>query len=644
MTSRRLTRGDVLWLVGCQWLLALPHLPNVPYWVPALVMLAGLWRLAIAQNRVPLPGWPVRVALAITALPAMMWSFGTLVGLEPMVALLLVASALKTLEMRWIREAYLLLCLGFFMAATHLIYYQSLPVSLYVLANVVLLLLALVRLNRSGDAAVQRREIALVMRMLGWSAPLMLLLFLVFPRIEPLWAVPSLGGAAVTGMSDRLSPGSVAKLARSDEVAFRARFEGETPSRSSLYWRGIVLDQFKEGEWSPTPWMWIPAEERAVEAPTIGADAVRYDILQPPTQQHWLFTLPFASSADQRIAATPTFHLVARQPIERAINVSVASNLSQVRQPELSAWWRQHELRLPPDSNPRTRKWVRQLREVHPADEDFIRQSLSWFGSEPFFYTLSPPALADEHFVDQFLFDSRRGFCEHYAYAFVVMMRMAGIPARIVVGYQGGESNPQTGTLVIRQLDAHAWAEVWLPRSGWLRIDPTAAVAPERIEGGLESAVDDAADWLGEGVFSAYRFRGVPLVDWLRWQYDDLAWRWQKWVVGFDNRRELEALDVWLEKAAGVGVAAAVSVIWMLALLLLYQLANRTPASHSSRASERAFLALCRRLQRRGILRGRGESAAALLPRAQMVLGAEDPLARELERVFKALYQRPALR
>ena len=643
MTSRRLTREDVQWLVGCQWLLVLPHFSNVPYWVPALVALAGLWRLAIARHRARFPGWPVRAALAITALPAVMLSFGTLIGLEPMVALLLIASALKTLEMRRIREAYMLVCLGFFIAATHLIYYQSLPVSLYVLANITILLLVLVRLNRAGDTALQRSEITLVVRMLAWSAPLMLLLFLVFPRIEPLWAVPSLGGAAVTGMSDRLSPGSVAKLARSDEVAFRVRFEGEAPPQSSLYWRGIVLDQFKDGEWLPTPWMRIPPDERAVETPVLGADAVRYDILQQPTQQRWLFTLPFAASADPRVAATPTLTLVARQPIERAINISAAANVSQLRQPDLSAWWRRHELGLPSDSNPRTRSWIQRQREVYPSDEDFIRQSLMWFGSEPFFYTLTPPALAGEHFVDQFLFDSRRGFCEHYAYAFVVMMRMAGIPARIVVGYQGGERNPQTGTLVVRQLDAHAWAEVWLPRLGWRRIDPTAAVAPDRIERGLESALADASDWLGDGVFSAYRLRGVPVVDWLRWQYDALAWRWQKWVVGFDNRRELAALDVWFQRAAGFGVATAISVIWMLALLLLYQLANRTQTSRSNRAAERAFLALCRRLQRCGIERERGESAVALLRRATKVLGAEHPLACELVRLCRELYERPAL-
>ena len=641
MTERSLHRSQLLWLMLGHWMVVLPHIQQVPGWIIVLSGLTGLWRLAADRGVARIPPWPLRLVLAIAAVLGVVLTYRTLIGLEPMVGLLVVAAALKLLELRQQRDAQVIVCLGVFIVATHLIYHQSLPMAFFALGMLMVLLLTLVRLTLGNRASLTRTHCWLVGRMMLWAAPLMVTLFLIFPRIEPLWAVPVVGGGAVTGMDDRLSPGSVSQLARSDAVAFRVRFEGQPPAKSEWYWRGMVLDQFDQGVWTRTHWRDIPATERRIEPVTDGGAPLRYQVLQPASHQRWLFTLPRAQTGDSRVAETPTQHLISRQPIEVTSRFDITTYPEAVRQPVLSSWWRDHAVTLPEDVNPRSRAYVQELRQRFPDDRALVQAVLDTFRREAFYYTLSPTPIQGDNFVDQFLFDQRRGFCEHYAYAFVVLMRQAGIPARIIGGYQGGELNPDTGTVVVRQLDAHAWAEVWLEGEGWQRVDPTAAVAPGRIDFGAAEAIQGEPLWLAGSGLSAYRLRHIPLVDWLRWQYDDLAWQWQQTVVGYDQRRQLNAMTQWLAWLPGLSVGALLMAVWATILVALFVLGNPRPKQSPSRAAERAYIRLCQKLKKRGIDRRFGESAPILLDRAVAVLGEADPLVVRLSALADALYAPP---
>jgi len=632
-----LSRSDLRWLIVGHGLIVLPHLLQIPLWVVLATVFTGAWRLLLLRRR-RLPGWPLRMMLAAGAVVGIGISFGTWVGLEPMIAVLLVAAALKILECSTLRDAHILICLDFFIVATHFLFYQSPVMSVFVLASVAALLLCLIKLSLGAQSSLTKRHMGLVLRMLFWSAPLMATLFLTFPRIDPLWAVPTMGSGGATGMDDRLSPGSLSRIARSDQVAFRVRFDEAPPPRSEWYWRGMVLDRFEDNAWTTTPRREIPSEERKPPRSEPRSQGLHYELLQPPTHQPWLFALPYAQTSDPRVAEASAFHLVARKPMDVLHRIEVVSSGNVVMQQELSPWWRAHELALPASRNPQSRAYVESLREEVKTDEALITAVLDRFSREAFYYTLSPPLISERDFVDEFLFEVKRGFCEHYAYAFVVLMRQAGIPARIVGGYHGGELNPATGTVVVRQLDAHAWVEVWLPQRGWLRVDPTAAVAPNRIELGVEDALADEPLWLSESGLSSYRFRHYVVIDWLRWRYDDFAWRWQRSVVGFDQRQNLRAVSGWLARWGGLSLEIAAAAIWVGVLALLYILGTRSARRTPRSIIERRYLALCRRLTRHGVQRQHGESAAALRDRVLPILGAEHPLVRQLEAVYRELY------
>jgi protein-glutamine gamma-glutamyltransferase len=634
MTSGALSAKQIHWLVVGHWLVVLPHVQPLPAWIILLSGLAGCWRLAAVAGYTSVPSWPLRLLLAIGSVLGVATAFGTLIGLEPMVALLVVAAAMKLLECRQHRDAQVLVCLGFFIVATHLIYQQSLPMTVYGLMLLVVLLLSLVRLNIRTDDAIASRHLALVM---------LVTLFLIFPRIEPLWAVPVVGAGAVTGMDDRLSPGSVSRLARSDAVAFRVRFQSQPPPRQEWYWRGMVLNQFTQGAWTSTDWRDVPPAERRVESETSGNRPVRYELLLPATHQKWLFTLPYAQSDDARVVETAAQYLLSRRPIDATSRFEISTHPDAIRQPALSPWWREHELAWPANANPRSQARINTLREAFPEDPALINAVLDWFRTEPFYYTLSPTLILGDDFVDQFLFEEQRGFCEHYAYAFAVLMRQAGIPARVVGGYQGGELNPDTGTVVVRQLDAHAWAEIWLPNRGWVRVDPTAAVAPERIDYGVEEALANESLWLAEGGFTAYRFRHIPLVDWFRWQYDDLAWQWQRAVVGYDQREQIAALGGWFERLPGVNLSGLLGMVWFVILGALFLIGNPRPTRSPARAAEKAYLRLSKKIAKHGVERRIGESALCLSRRAAEVLGDDHHLVKKLSSIAETLYARPIL-
>ncbi|MEL7046555.1 MAG: DUF3488 and transglutaminase-like domain-containing protein, partial [Pseudomonadota bacterium] len=466
---------------------------------------------------------------------------------------------------------------------------------------------------------------------------------------------------AKTGMSDTLRPGDVSSLSQSDEVAFRVRFDGVIPATSSLYWRGVVMSRLEGDTWGSLRYLEIPARERRKPVVATEGDFIDYRVIIEPTQQNWLYSLRYAQPRNAGVMSLSDYRLFLPAVVENDYLYRVRSWPDTRLGLELSDWRRRVETRLPPQDNPRTRELARTLYAESGTTQGFVSAALAHFRNQEFFYTLQPPTLGDRDVMDRFLFETRRGFCEHYAYAFAVMARSLGIPARIVGGYLGGEVNPVHRTVIVHQFDAHAWNEVWIEGEGWVRVDPTAAVAPDRILYGLERAVAGEGSFLADSPLSPLRFRGVDWINGLRLRYDALTYRWQSWITGFDGDAQFDLLrgvfgEVSPSRSMAVLLGVGVGTMSLVSLLLL----------RSRRAAPRSLLEtelerFARRLHDRGLEREPGETPAQLVARAvqrwpgyaprihrlygsleaavygPVVVEDEQRLARELRRKIRAL-------
>ncbi|KAA1193880.1 DUF3488 domain-containing protein [Pseudohalioglobus sediminis] len=613
---QQIPRNALVWIILALFTLVLPHLARVPTWVLAVYLLAATWRVMVYRGSWSFPRWPIKLALIASAFVGILLSYTSLIGLEPMVALLLAAFAFKLLELAERKDAYVLLFLGYFVILTEFLFSQDLLIVLLCLLNVVLVTTALVALHRPGDDRFNARPARKATAMVLQALPLMLVLFFLFPRIGPLWTVPLKSQQAKTGMSEFMSPGDVSRLSRSGEVAFRVKFEGEIPPQSQLYWRGLVMSRLRQNTWSALNYYEVPATERR-PAPVLSGEPLSYSVIMEPTQQRWLYSLRYASSPDAGILGASDYRLFRPLPIEDDFLYQVRSWPEAKLDPALSAWRRRAELALPAEANPRARALAGSIAADAANPRQIVARVLALFNEQPFVYTLEPPLLPIDNPMDAFLFETRRGFCEHYASAFVIMMRAAGVPARVVAGYQGGEVNPVNRTVIVHQFDAHAWAEVWLEGEGWIRVDPTSAVAPERIERGLEQAIAEEGTFLADSPLSPLRYRSINLVNQLRLRYDALTYRWQSWVVGFNAETQFELLQRWFggvdaRKFALFILGSFALVLVPVALSLL--LRRRTNALSKL---DRLYLQFCARLARMGVTREPGESPAAYARRAQ---------------------------
>ena len=617
--EQQVPRNALVWIIICLFTLVAPHAGRIPVWVLAVYLLAAVWRILVYRGRWSFPGRLVKGALIASAFAGIWFSYRSLIGLEPTVALLLTAFALKLIELAERKDAYVLLFLGYFICLTEFLFSQDLLIVLYSLLNVILITTALVALHQPGEHQFNRGTIRLAGTMVLQALPLMVVLFFLFPRIGPLWTVPMKSHTAKTGVSDFMKPGDISRLTQSDDVAFRAQFEGDIPARSSLYWRGLVMSRLEEGAWRSLRYYDVPASERR-PAPVerVGA-SVSYSIIMEPTQQNWLYSLRYAQSTSTGVMNAPDFRLFTPVEVEDQYRYEADSWPDAALELELSDWRREVELQLPAEANPRTRQWAQALRAGVDSDAAMVDAVLEGFRTGPFSYTLQPPLLTDDDPMDQFLFETRRGFCEHYAYAFVVAMRAAGIPARVVAGYQGGEVNPVNRTVIVHQFDAHAWAEVWLEGEGWRRVDPTASVSPDRIEWGLEQAVAAEGTFLAESPLSPLRFRSVNWVNQLRLRYDALTYRWQSWVVGFDSEQQFRFLQNLFGEVSGRRFAMVLLGTWGLALGLIAINLLRKPRINRLTTLDRKYLGVCDRLAGLGLARETGESPTSYAARVARV-------------------------
>ena len=516
--------GSLPWTLAALVVSIAPHVPFLPVWITAAFLGCAGWRYYVEMRRRPLPSSWLRAGLALGCFLGVLATYSSISGVGPGSALLAVMAALKLLETRKRRDQFVLLFLSIFLVMSALLreqYVWSVP---YMIAAVLVIMTAWLRMS-AGDSQTARQSFATGGRLLAYAAPLAIVMWVFFPRIStPFWAVPIDTSRASTGLSDTMSPGDISSLSMSDAVAFRVKFDGVIPEPRDRYWRGLVLTRFNGRTWTGRE----PSISRmARDQIEPRGEPVEYEVTLEPTQQQWVFALdmPMLWSLPQTFMG-PQQQLARSIPIDQRVQYNVTSYPDFRVGTELSALYRNWYSELPDSGNMRTRELARQMRDEAGSDRAFVEAVLRMLNEQEFYYTLEPPPLGSNP-VDRFLFDTRRGFCEHYASAFSVMMRSVGIPARVVLGYQGGEVNPLGGHLIVRQSDAHAWTEIWLDELGWWRVDPTAAVAPERVDIG-------AGDAALEGIGETWGFSAPS-----RWVYQvSMAWdavnaKWNEWILGY---------------------------------------------------------------------------------------------------------------
>lgn len=627
---QQVPRNALMWIIISLFALVAPHAGRLPVWVLGVYVIAVVWRLQVHRGRWSFPGRWVKVAMTTSGFVGIYASYGTLVGLEPTVALLLTAFALKFIELSQRKDAYVLLFLGYFICITEFLFSQDLLITLYSILTVLLVTTALVALHQPGQNQFNRGTIRLAGVMLLQAMPLMVVLFFVFPRFGPLWTVPLKTQTAKTGMSDFMKPGDVASLSQSADVAFRVKFEGEIPEKSALYWRGLVFSRLEQNVWSSLGYYDVPVTEQRPADVVTNGKPLRYSVIMEPTQQNWLYALRYARATSPGVIHTSDFRLVSPVPIESEHMYRVESWTQALVEEQLSAWRRDTETKLPPQGNPRARQLAVELRASADSDQDFVDEVLGTFSRESYVYTLRPGRLSGAHPIDQFLFQSKRGFCEHYASAFVFMMRAAGVPARVIAGYQGGEINPVNKTVIVHQFDAHAWAEVWLQNQGWVRVDPTAAVSPLRIEMGLEEAIASEGSFLAAAPLSPLRYRGIPLLNQLRLRYDALTYRWQSWVVGFDSEQQFDLLHSLFGEISTRVFATLLLGSWALVLVPVAISLFLRRDTHPTSALDKHYRLFCDRVAGLGLVRAPGEAPGQFAQRAVEALPA---FSEQLQRI-----------
>jgi transglutaminase-like putative cysteine protease len=567
-----------------------PHADHLPLWVSALCAALLLWRGYLTSSANPLPARWLLTLITLGSVGGILISFHTLFGREVGVTLLVLLTALKFMELRQPRDAMVMIYLACFIIITNFFYSQSIPTAIYMLVTLLVVVTTWIHLNADRVSLKPRLRIAGVL--LLQAIPLTLLLFVLFPRVQgPLWGMPQ-DAYASSGLDDKMSPGSLSRLSLSDEVAFRVEYTAQPPRREQMYWRGPVLWDF-DGR------TWTPGKTAAGAPPELGdsADLIRYNVTLEPHNKTWLFALDMPEHLPTDAQLTYDFQVVQKNPVKTRLRYEAASYLTYHANLRESERQIQRALQLPYQLNPRTLELASHWRTESANDDALINTALRYFNREGFRYTLEPPLLG-QHSVDDFLFGTKQGFCEHYASSFVYLMRAAHIPARVVTGYQGGEYNDIGGYYIVRQSDAHAWAEVWLAKRGWVRIDPTAAIAPARVERGLSAAVPD-------NTAMPFMARNPP--QWLRelrLNWDAVSNRWNQWVLGYNTELQFAFLTrlgmesvSWqkmaLNMAAGLGI-----VIGLFALFMLRHLLKREPDKVQA-----AWLKLCRKLAKAGLPR-----------------------------------------
>ncbi len=611
---------DTLFLLAVIAWIMLPQVQHTPWWTSAFAAALLLWRARLALTGAPLPGrWVLAGVLAI-AIGATWATHKTIVGRDAGVTLVVMLLALKTLELRARRDAMVVFFLGFFVLLSNFFYSQSLPTAMAMVLGLMGLLTALVNAHMTAGKPPLTQALRTAGWLALWGAPVMVSLFLFFPRMAPLWGVPSDDMAGRSGLSENMRVGEVAALALDDSVALRIRFDtpgGQEPPANTLYFRGPVLSQFDGRNWQADPVL----DAMTMPQLRVSGEPIRYQMLIEPSKRRWLTLLDAAKTEPQippgasvgRLRMSSSLQWLSWRPITDVLRVDAQSHLDFSHGPLQLTPELKRYLQLPAGSNPRTRALGEHLQaelRAQPgagADTDrLIASALQHLKTGGYTYTLEPGVVDSVHTADDFWFDSKQGFCEHIASAFAVLMRSMGVPARIVTGYQGGDRNSVDNYWTVRNSDAHAWTEVWIAGRGWVRVDPTGAVAPSRVgqfqrlsapPGAFASAVGNFVD--------------TGTLEKLRAVWEAVNNRWNQWVINYTQSRQLNLLQSlgfespnWTDLLRLLACSlSALALLW-----LIWARATRPQRDGWSQLIHDARL----RLQRAGIASGASDSTRSL--------------------------------
>lgn len=623
-TNQSINPHALYWLFGTLVFVCLPHLDHLPAWCIAFIAIVmGIKAHAILKRRIKISRWLV-LLMTVFAVTGVLMEYSQLLGRNAGITLLVAMLFLKFLETHAYRDGMLLNCIMCFLVITNFLFEQEILMGVYMFIGVIAITHIFILLNelttpQTVSFALPKQAASITL----YSLPIMVIFFFIFPRIPgPLWGLPADATTARSGLSDKMEFGNIGQLALSNEPAFRVEFNGEIPPRDALYWRGIVMEAFDGDTWSEDKTN-VPADPYQVSG-----SSYTYTITLEPHNKRWLFMLEMPEDlsgvADSQFNSR--YQLAATEDIKTIQQYSVTSRTRYVINATLSTESRALNLYLPNNINPRTRALAEQWRLQANTPEDVINSALDYFRNQAFFYSLRPPLLSGDK-IDEFLFNTRKGFCEHYAGSFVFLMRAAGIPARIVTGYQGGEINALSDYMIIKQADAHAWAEVWLENRGWVRVDPTAAIAPNRIENNIDAALSQQ-----ENPRFLLTQNNIVLKN-MRFLFDSVNHGWNQWIIAYDRQKQNQLFSKlgfqYNASHAVIGLTAFMLVVFV---ILYYWMLIRKQIKRPQQPHQKLYQKFLRLLEKQGIEKAAYENAHAFHQRA---IGAMPWLATEIKSVTK---------
>ncbi|HET6726113.1 MAG TPA: DUF3488 and transglutaminase-like domain-containing protein [Gammaproteobacteria bacterium] len=597
--ERTPARQRLLWALAALIAMLMPAMDHIRPWAAALIAVLIVWRLGHAWFNAPLPGRALRAVMTLGALAAIWFSYGTLLGIVAGSALLVVMAGLKLIESHSRRDYFLLLVITLFIGLADFLYKPNIELALYMLPALWLTVTAFVVVGDGERGLSGRQAGRIAAGLLIPAAPIAAILFFIFPRVPgPIWQLPS-PVTASTGIGDTMSPGSISQLVVSNRIAFRVHFDSPPPH--ALYWRGPVLHHFQDGIWTRGNKGLSPGRVQPAGAP------LSYTITLQPDDHRWLYALATPLNWPSNAALAADYTLYGDRTVRQRERYRVTSYPDARYGLDLPPANRQRDLQLPPTGNPRARALAARWRRNLDSPQTIVKQALDRFANGAYYYTLKPPPLAHNG-IDKFLFETRRGFCGHYASALVFLMRAAGIPAHVVTGYVGGERNPIDGYWTIRDARAHAWAEVWLAGVGWKRIDPTAVLPPNRIS--PEAAAAIAAASTG----------GAGAQAWLRRM--DYVWNaantfWNEWVMSYGPSLQRKAFArLGIDYGDWVNVAMTMLVAFVLIFAGVGAWFAWRTWLRRGEPVVRLYERFCRKLARVGLHRRRSEGPLDFASRA----------------------------
>ncbi len=619
-------KNIVIFLLSSIGLIVVPHIFHIPIAVFGFFSLLLVWRFIGIWKPHWLPGRLAILLLTVCGIALLYSHYQSIFGRDAGTNLFIIALGLKLLEIKKERDLYLVNYLAFIVAASQFLYQQSILMAAYILLVCCVLLATLVYINSSKAQTLTTLKTATII--MAQALPIAVVLFILFPRVDaPKWILFNDSHQAKSGLSDTMEPGSISNLSESFDLVFRVKFAAAIPPPQQRYWRGPVLSHTDGKRWTQA------TVNKPLRSPVVTGTAYQYTLLLEPQNKNWVFALDMPTAFPSSLSLNSAYQLISSENPGKYAEYKVTSyaryNTGPINRSEHKA-----AIQLPGEPSDKIKRLVKQLGGFDSVPDKFIKQLLNHFRAEDFHYTLTPP-LMEKNPIESFLFTTRYGFCSHYASAFVYLMRVAGIPARVVTGYQGGELNKIGDFLEIRQADAHAWAEVWLENRGWVRVDPTAVIAPERIERnsnlnrqtiyGSNTANSQAYQWLRQAAQL----------------WGSVDYNWQHWIINYDNKNQSDFLSSFGINDLKTLICWMIAAIGSITAVLCGFLFYRKP-----KAADKTLLLYNRfskKLAKHGLVRNTGEGVKDFAARAKTKLPGQAADIDQITAVFiKLRYQRIA--